>query len=304
VSFKDFYDRGEPAIFQAGTLYLDQRSCNLCLTVEDPAKHAAMAALAGSYLAYVDCARKGSGEKLSIVAAFTDGESDNLMVGRNGVFYDRKGRDWDATITKIIDNPISVRQAFWTPYKKLVRFIEEQVAKRASAADTAANDKLLTTAQKAANADKAAKEPPPPKKFDVGVIAALGVAFGSIGTFAAAILTKFISLSLLELLGVLVGVLLLISGPSMIIAYFKLRKRSLGPLLDANGWAINSKAKVNVPFGASLTDVAALPPGAQRDTTDPYAEKQRPWGLWIILIVLLFLGYKWYVGDLDKKPRS
>ena len=32
----------------------------------------------------------------------TNGDSDNLMVGRNGLFYDRKGRDWDATIAKIV----------------------------------------------------------------------------------------------------------------------------------------------------------------------------------------------------------
>jgi len=31
------------------------------------------------------------------------------MVGRNGVFYDRKGRDYDATITKIVASPISLR---------------------------------------------------------------------------------------------------------------------------------------------------------------------------------------------------
>jgi len=53
--------------------------------------------------------------------------------GRNGIFYDRKGRDWDATITKIVDNPISIRQAFWSPYKKLVRLIEERAAKQAAA---------------------------------------------------------------------------------------------------------------------------------------------------------------------------
>ena len=112
VYFRDFYGRKDKAIFQAGTLYLDQRSCDLCITVEDAGKHAAMAGLAGTYLAYCDCYRKGSGEKMQIVAAFTGGDSDNLMVGRNGIFYDRKGRDWDATITKIIDNPISIRQAF------------------------------------------------------------------------------------------------------------------------------------------------------------------------------------------------
>ena len=32
VSFRDFYGRKDKAIFQAGTLYLDQRSCDLCLT--------------------------------------------------------------------------------------------------------------------------------------------------------------------------------------------------------------------------------------------------------------------------------
>ena len=105
VNFRDFYSRKDKAIFQAGTLYLDQRSCDLCLTVEDAGKHGTMAGLAGTYLAYCECVRKSTGEKMQIVAAFTGGDSDNLMVGRNGIFYDRKGRDWDATITKIVDNP-------------------------------------------------------------------------------------------------------------------------------------------------------------------------------------------------------
>ena len=56
-------------------------------------------------------------------SAFTGGDSDNLMVGRNGVFYDCKGNDWDATIVKIIDHPISVSQAFWAPYKRIARMI-------------------------------------------------------------------------------------------------------------------------------------------------------------------------------------
>src|SRR5512137_662088 len=168
VSFSDFYGRRNKAIFQAGTLYLDQRSCDLCLTVEDAGKHAAMAGLAGTYLAYCDCFRKGTGEKMQIVAAFTGGDSDNLMVGRNGIFFDTKGRDWDATITKILDNPISIRQAFWAPYKKLVRMIEEQVAKRAAAADAGSTAKLESAAVAAANVDKS--KPAEPKKVDVGVV--------------------------------------------------------------------------------------------------------------------------------------
>jgi hypothetical protein len=86
----------------------------------------------------------------------------------------------------------------------------------------------------------------------------------------------------------------------MIIAWLKLRKRNLGPILDANGWAVNSKAKINVPFGASLTKVAALPPGSQRDLVDPFAEKKRPWGLYAAIIVILALAVSWYLGKLDK----
>src|SRR4029077_13317988 len=117
---------------------------------------------------------KGTGEKMQIVAAFTGGDSDNLMVGRNGLFFDRQGRDWDATITKIIDNPISIRQAFFSPYKKLVRTIEEQVAKRAAAADAGAAAKLAETA-KATGTGEAPKVVEPPKKIDTGTLAAIGL---------------------------------------------------------------------------------------------------------------------------------
>ncbi len=186
VNFQDFYGAETPANFQCGTLYIDQRACSLCLRVSDAGKHAALAGLAGAYLAYCDLRRPG-GEAMQIVAAVTDGDSENLLVGRNGIFYDRQGRDWDATISRIIDNPISVRQAFWSPYKKVARFIEEQVAKRAASADSAASDRMQTTviampAQVESAAAKSAPPPPPPKRVDVGTVAALGVALGSLGT--------------------------------------------------------------------------------------------------------------------------
>jgi hypothetical protein len=129
VAFADFYSPDRWATFQAGTLYLDGRSCELCVQVDDPGAHAGLAVLSKMYLAYCDCRRPG-GATIKIAACFTQGDSDFLMVGRNGIFYDRKGRDWDATITKVLDNPISIRQAFWAPYKKFLRMIEEQVGLR------------------------------------------------------------------------------------------------------------------------------------------------------------------------------
>jgi hypothetical protein len=303
VNFTEFYAR-RPAVFQIGRLYLDSRGCNLVMDVADPAKHAVLATLGGAYIVYCDCTR--AGEKRSIAAAVTAGDSDNLMVGRNGVLIDRQDNDWDATITKIIENPISIRQAFWSPYKKLARLIEEQVAKRATAAQGAADQKLVGAAAATAHADKTATAAPP-TKIDVGTVAAIGVAIGGIGAMVTGVLAVFLGLGMWMPIG-LTAIVVLISTPSMLLAYLKLRNRNLGPLLDANGWAINGRARINVPFGKALTDLAALPPGARRRPGDPYAEKRPPWKLYIVLIALLVLAGAWYLGKLDRylpdKARS
>jgi hypothetical protein len=114
-----------------------------------------------AYIAYCDLKRPG-GATRKIAACITQGDSDYLFVGRNGLFYDRQGLDWDASITAIVDNPISVQQAFLSPYKKFLRMIEEQVAKRAAAAETESNARLAALADKTANADKLAPAPSPP----------------------------------------------------------------------------------------------------------------------------------------------
>jgi hypothetical protein len=301
INFQDFYSADTPASFQCGTLYIDQRSCSLCLRVGDAGKHAALAGLAGAYLAYCNLSRP-DGESMQIVAAVTDGDAENLLVGRNGIFYDREGRDWDATITRIIDNPISVRQAFWSPYKKVARFIEEQVAKRAASADSAASDKLQTTVI-AVPAEAAAAAPgAPPKRIDVGTVAALGVALGSIGTAFGYFLNTIADIKAWQFPIAIAGIILAISGPSMILAWLKLRRRNIAPLLDASGWAVNARALVNVPFGATLTALASLPAGASVGG-DRFAAKGSGWTrvflfLFLVWWVMAFLGDQGYLEGL------
>ena len=304
VSFSAFYRR-TGAIFQAGRLYLDARSCDLTVNVADAAKHAALAGLAKTCLAYCDCLREG--KKMTIVAAFTAGDIDFLFVGRNGVFYDREGKDWDATITKLIENPTSVAQAFFSPYKKFLRAIEEQVAKRAAASDAAAQTTMGTLAGEISTVDKtAAGGAAPPtlaklagSKVDVGTVAAIGVALGSISAVMVGVFGKFVELGAWIPLAIL-GIVLAISGPSMLIAWLKLRQRSLGPILDATGWAINGRMKVNVPLGASLSQTAHIPAGAKRSFHDPYAEK-RGAGTWLAtgLVVVALVALTWRTGLVD-----
>jgi len=246
--------------------------------------------LAKTCLAYCGLIRKSTGEKMTTAAAFTDGDADNLMVGRNGIFYDRQGRHWDATITKIVDNPISIRQAFWSPYKKFLRLIEEQVAKRAAAAEAASGAKLDKAAAATAQADKT-KPGAEAKKFDVGTVAALGVGLGAIATVLGGLVAGLVKLTWWQWPLVIIGIILVISLPSVLIAWLKLRQRNLGPILDANGWAVNARAKINIPFGRTLTGIATLPPGAQRDLIDPYAEKKSPWPKIIIFLIILGIAY-------------
>ena len=216
---------------------------------------------------------------MTIVAAFTAGDVDFLFVGRNGVFYDRQGNDWDASIIKVIENPTSVRQAFFSPYKKFLRLIEEQVAKRAAASDTVAQGSLGSLASTLVTADKSAApgaKPSAPVKLpgrvDVGTVAAIGVALGSISAVLVAVFSKFVDLGQWIPIAVL-GIVIAISGPSMLIAWLKLRQRSLGPILDASGWAINGRMRVNVRLGGSLSQTAHLPAHSKRVLSDPYAER-------------------------------
>jgi hypothetical protein len=303
VNFSDFYSASENGgAFQAGTLYLDARALHLCVPVADPAKHAALASSADSYLMYLDISRKG--ETRHIVAAVTNGDADNIFIGRNGIFYDRKGQDWDATVVKVIANPISIREAFWTPYKKLVKVIEDNVTRRAAAADADATAKLEAVGKTVAATDPNALTKPaspnaqPVKKIDLGTVAAIGVAIGGIGTLVGALLATMFGLGPWLPVGIL-AILLLISGPAMILAWLKLRRRNLGPILDANGWAINGRARINVSFGAAMTELARLPKGSQRSLDDPYADKRTPWRRWVILALILILGGSWFVGKLD-----
>lgn len=304
VSFREFYSGKKKAIFQVGTLYLDGRSCELCIKVENVNAHAAYANSSGVCLAYCELERDGGKEKMSVAAAFTAGDSDFLMVGRHGIFYDRKGQDWNATIVRISDHPISIRQAFWSPYKKLTKMIGEQMQKLAASKANAVENKMATTVANAPNAVAAAPTPPavpvkPP--FDVGkfagIFAAIGLAIGAIGGILATVVGGILSLELWQIPLAMIGLMLTISLPSMVLAWFKLKRRNLGPILDACGWAINARVLINIPFGTSLTALPILPTGAHRSLVDPYAEEKPVWPYVILLVLIIgVVAWAWYAG--------
>ena len=285
VTLEDFYDNDEKTVasFLAGTLILDQRACKLCIRVNDLAKHDSQAPLSGMYLLYCNCENKKTGKKLQIVAAMTQGEIKNLSVGKNGIFYDNDGLDYDATVFKIIENPISLRQAFWNPYRKMAKWVEDKINKSAAEKDAKTFDDM--TAKVATAADPNAEKK---SAFDIakfaGIFAAIGMALGMIGTALASVAQGWISLTWWQQIIVFVCILLIISGPSMTMAWMKLRRRNLAPVLNANGWAINADSIISVPFGLKLTEQVRFP-----FTKNP-AKKNPAGKIFLVILLLIILG--------------
>ena len=304
VTFQDFYakDKSVKAIFQNGCLLIDQRECRMCMLVSDMAKHNAMAPASGMYLVYCDCTTKSSATKRSIVAAITVGEVGDLFVGKNAIYFDNEGGMWDAVITKIVDNPISIGEAFWSPYRRMAKTIENLISKSAAEKDAA----IMKDADAKINAAPIAKpaegdEKAPAQPFDIakfaGIFAAIGMAVGMIGTALASIFKGVFALDWWQIIMVFVGLMLIVSGPAMVLAWLKLRRRNIAPLLNANGWAINASAKIGIPFGETLTDVAKFP---KLKLKDPYAKKGLPaWSKWVIsLLVIAVVVIGLWLGNL------
>ena len=292
ASFAEFFSLDHYAAFQLGKLYIDGRCATLCVAVDNIAKHSTMADYSELCLLYCECTRHG--QKQTIVAAITAGQGDLLMEGRNGVFIDNEGNDWDANVVKMITKPISIQQAIWAPYQRIGRLITEQINKWASSKDA---DIEKTSTQAIQN---------PENKFDigksVGIFAAIGLAIGAIGTALATIFQAIFSLTWWQFPLVILGLFLIISGPSVILAWLKLRRRTLGPLLEASGWAINGQVKINLLLGGLLTSKAELPANAKRNLTDPLRKRNKKariifWSAILVGVVMVGTAL-WFKNDI------
>ncbi|MCQ2119308.1 MAG: hypothetical protein MJY84_05240 [Bacteroidales bacterium] len=303
VTFQDFYasfDGSVKAVFQAGTLYIDQRSTDLCVKVADMGKHADMASQSGMFILYCSCTSKQKAGAMDIAAVITEGKIDSFKVGQNAIFYDRDGLDWDAVVTKIVDNPISVKQAFFSPYRKFANTLSERLKKNVADKESKVSGDMSGKAGEinlAAPADPAAA---PKQPFDIakfaGIFAALGMAVGLLLSALTKLITPWTNVLI-----VLLVIVVLISGPSMIMAWIKLRKRNIAPVLNANGWAVNARALVNTKFGSFFTKIAKLPKVKGKD---PFSVKTPCWKkalIWLVVLAVVFC-FVWYKIPVDKRP--
>jgi len=313
VIFTDFYspDEEEKPVFNVGRLFIDQRCCKLCVKVDDMGKHADIAGLSGMFLIYCECVSKVLGQKMNIVAVMTDGGVKNLRPGTNAIFYDRNGQDWDAVVTKIVDNPISIKQAFFHPYVKFWNYVVSKLNKSAAEKENSVISDLQAKADAGLPVPAADASGAPAKEkrsFDIatfaGIFAAIGLALGEIGSFIKDAVSGAAE-NPVKAVWVFLGIMLCISGPSCFIAWGKLRKRNLGPVLNANGWAINSSVLVNILFGGTLTSMAQYP---HLKLTDPYRMKTPLWKIvlrWAAVLILIaaVVYFSYFCGGDDESKK-
>ncbi len=244
VSQERLYDGSLEAISLTGTLFIDGRECRLCFHVDNEAAHAALAERSDCCLIYLRLSRSGVAASRTICAVITAGRTVPLYVGRNGLFYDRDGIAWDATITKVVQAQVSLLEAFWAPWRKLGEMVGGQIRKfvgdtQAKSADGVAGAVSGIGSEAAAKAQSKPADSSASGAALASSVAALGIGVGMVGAAIAGLIGVVADLPWWKTAIGVALVLLAVSLPSVILAWFKLRRRDLSAVLNACGWAVN-----------------------------------------------------------------
>ncbi len=253
VSMKRLYAGEGGAIFQTGVLRIDARELNLCFHVDSEAAHAALAGKSKCCVLYLKLTRPGEGAERLIAAVVTAGTVGGLYVGRNGVFIDRDGKDWEAVVTKVVESQVSLLEAFWAPWRKIGEGISAMVKKFLGDRQTAAT----------ANVSAGTKDAQAGGAAVASSVAAIGIGIGMVGAALASVLAAVSGMNAWQLVVSIAAVIAVVSLPSMILTWFKLRQRDLAAILNASGWAVNRPMRFSMKRAAVFT--RAMPnPNARR----------------------------------------
>ena len=246
VTMDRLYGGKDWAVFQTGVLRIDGREMNLCFHVESEAAHSALSGKSNCCVIYLKLTRAEDKAERTICAVVTAGTLAGLYVGRNGVFYDRDGRNWEAVVTKVVEAQISLLEAFWAPWRKIGEGVASMVTKflgdkQAKATETVGKGAASAQAGGAAMASS---------------VAAIGIGIGMVGAAFASIMAAISSMTAPQLALSVVAVVLVVSLPSVILTWFKLRKRDIGAILNASGWAVNREMRFSMKRARGFTKCA------------------------------------------------
>jgi hypothetical protein len=271
VSFPDLYDRSARAWFEMGTLVIDNRTFSLSVLVEDRAKHVVIAKNSSMYVLYVRVRASKDSELFEVAVPVTAGGRGNLYVGKRGVFTDRSGSELDAVVVEIIDNPIDVLAAVLAPIRRLAKTVTGKLETLTSEADQNLQQYVGTTVEGIRRHDAqpvpvASGVPAGTATTGAGIGTAIfggSVAIAAIGSAIAYIANTLTSMRWWQVFAGFGGVLAAVVIPAIFLAMLKLRRRDMSAIIEASGWAVNTRMKLTRYLQRTFSAAPAYPKNAR-----------------------------------------
>lgn len=324
VSLRNLFILGQRALFQIGVLVMDERRFELTMRVGNHDEHKKTAEKSNLCTMYLNLSSKkeNTTESMEIAAAVTSGYMTNLYIGKSGVFYMPDGSEWDAKVIDFIKQPVSVSEAMTMPFKRVFEFIGKQTERFVSPSskdlETGLNKGLelakSSILPKPAAAPATVPPAPVPAPIPVSpapaavpaaapaspllsgipmLVLSGGVGIAALGSSFAFILNAIRGASYTMILCVIIGIILLITVPSLIVSYVKISRRNVAIFLEAAGWSVNARIKLSYGMGKIFTYSPRIPEEAELKKSDPSERHNKPltkiqkFLIWLTLIIII-----------------
>lgn len=260
VSFPHLYDPSRRAMFETGTLIVDGRRLEFCVHVADRAAHAAVARTGNMFVVYARVTPADQ-DAYEVAAAVTSGGKGNLCLSKRGVFRDVVGREADARIVEIIENPISLTEAIVSPFGRLGRLLSGKIEAITASAEKKFDASASGVLDKVSAPTATAAAQPNRGMMAGGLLMGGGVVLAALGSAMAYIAKALSGIGdkwwiILVVIG---AAMLAVIGPTVILAITKLRRRDLSAILEGSGWAINAPMRLTGKQGRAFTKRPLLP---------------------------------------------
>jgi hypothetical protein len=265
VSFPYLYSTDSRALFEMGSTVMDGRRLTFAVKVENVAEHLAIAKLSNLFVVYLEVTGAAN-EKFNVAVPVTSGTKGNLGVGKRGVFFDIHGKEYDARVIQVVENPVSLREALAMPFVRLWRILEGRIETWSTSAEKSLETefgKALPSTPGAAPAPAAASANQLQPRSAGGAFMGLAFVTAALGSAFAFVTKTFASMGrqqILLSLAVAVGVVIL---PITLVAFLKLRRQDLSSILEGCGWAINARMRLDRKQRHHFTRAYAYPKGSE-----------------------------------------
>ena len=277
VCFSALYDPSRRALFELGDLIIDGRELSFTMKVRNRAEHKKIAQASKMFLVYAEItAPQEQGRSFEIAAALTRGGQGAIKIGKRGIFHDLRGKEWDARVVDLVENPISLGEAIKSPFVKAKKLVSDKLeafaGTRAGALEKATTE-ITTKMEKGESLQQPAQVPsagaaPPSGSGMRDLLLFGGIAFAAVGSSLVYLIKTLTDIGLLNAGLALVSLVLVVILFSALSGWSKLRKRDMSALLEACGWAVNFRMYMTRRLGHLFSHTPRLPEGTRKERRD------------------------------------